>query len=338
MAGRFRLATFNIENLDWSPSAQDEFGRRLAVLRPQLAAIDADILCLQEVDAQRETAHAPRRFVALDRLVEGGGYERFFRAATLRPGGDAPADIHNLAILSRWPIVERRQLYHDIVAPWRWTPPAEKGASAQPIDVAFDRPILYARIALAEGASLHVLNLHLRAPRAVPLLGQADRKSSRAVAEGQWLAAQKREGQALEARLFVDRLFDEEREPLIAVCGDFNSEAYDAPARILWAPMIRAGRAASRLSRRASTSARASPWFTPAERRSSISYWRRLRSRRDARRSRSSTTASPTRRRRRTRSSAPCTRRSSRHSARDYWRSSSKPSQLSSNSSSPASR
>ncbi|CAN2535252.1 hypothetical+protein [Methylocapsa aurea] len=234
MAGRFRLATFNIENLDWSPSAQDEFGRRLAVLRPQLAAIDADILCLQEVDAQRETAHAPRRFVALDRLVEGGGYERFFRAATLRPGGDAPADIHNLAILSRWPIVERRQLYHDIVAPWRWTPPAEKGASAQPIDVAFDRPILYARIALAEGASLHVLNLHLRAPRAVPLLGQADRKSSRAVAEGQWLAAQKREGQALEARLFVDRLFDEEREPLIAVCGDFNSEAYDAPARILW--------------------------------------------------------------------------------------------------------
>jgi len=234
MAGRFRLATFNIENLDWSPSAQDEFERRLAVLRPQLAALDADILCLQEVDAQRETAHAPRRFVALDHLVEGGGYERFFRVTTLRPGGDAPADVHNLAILSRWPILERRQLYHDIVAPWRWTPPAEKGAAAQPIDVAFDRPILYARIALPEGAALHVLNLHLRAPRAVPLPGEPNRKSTRAFAQGQWLAAQKREGQALEARLFVDRLFDEESEPLIAVCGDFNCDAYDAPARILW--------------------------------------------------------------------------------------------------------
>ncbi|BBU60886.1 endonuclease [Methylosinus sp. C49] len=233
MAGHFRLATFNIENLDWSPSAQDEFDRRLAVLRPQLAAIDADILCLQEVDAQRETAHAPRRFIALDRLVEGGAYENFFRATTSRPGGDAPADIHNLALLSRWPIVERRQLYHDIIAPWRWTPPAETSAR-QPIDILFERPILYARVMLPDGASLHVLNLHLRAPRAVPLPGEADRKSSRAFAEGQWLAAQKREAQALEARLFVDRIFDVETAPLIAVCGDLNCDAYDAPARILW--------------------------------------------------------------------------------------------------------
>lgn len=234
MTSRFRLATFNIENLDWSSRAQHEFDLRLAVLRPQLAALDADILCLQEVDAQREAAHAPRRFVALDRLVEGAGLERFFRATTVRPGGDAPADIHNLAILSRWPILERRQLHHDIVAPWRWTPPAEKGASGRAVEVVFDRPILYARIALPEGAPLHVLDLHLRAPRAVPLPGEPHPNSSRAFAEGQWLAAQKREGQALEARLFVERLFDEESEPLIAVCGDFNCDAYDAPARILW--------------------------------------------------------------------------------------------------------
>ncbi|WP_018267617.1 endonuclease/exonuclease/phosphatase family protein [Methylosinus sp. LW4] len=233
MAGHFRLATFNIENLDWSPSAQDEFDRRLAVLRPQLAAIDADILCLQEVDAQREAAHAPRRFIALDRLVEGGGYANFFRATTSRPGGDAPADIHNLALLSRWPVVEHRQLYHDIIAPWCWTPPAETSVP-QPIDILFERPILYARVDLPDGAALHVLNLHLRAPRAVPLPGEADRKSSRAFAEGQWLAAQKREGQALEARLFVDRIFDVETAPLIAVCGDLNCDAYDAPARILW--------------------------------------------------------------------------------------------------------
>lgn len=233
MAGRFRLATFNIENLDWSPSAQDEFERRLAVLRPQLAAIDADILCLQEVDAQHPSAHEPRRFVALDRLVAGGGYERFFRATTLRPGGDAPADIHNLALLSRWPIVERRQLYHEIIAPWRWTPPAESDV-AQPIDILFERPMLYARIALPDGATLHVLDLHLRAPRAVPLPGEADRRTSRAFAQGQWLAAQKREGQALEARLFVDRIFDAEGAPLIALCGDLNCDAYDAPARILW--------------------------------------------------------------------------------------------------------
>lgn len=247
MTGRFRIATFNLENLDWSPRAQHEFEQRLAVLGPQLGALDADILCLQEVDAQRETAHAPRRFVALDRLVESTGFERFFRATTLRPGGDAPADVHNLAILSRWPVLERRQLHHDIVPPWRWTPPAEKGASGRAVDIVFDRPILYARIALPESAPLHVLDLHLRAPRAVPLPDETNCDSSRAFAEGQWLAAQKREGQALEARLFVERLFDEESAPLIAVCGDFNCEPYDAPARILWGAEEQDARAPRRL-------------------------------------------------------------------------------------------
>jgi predicted extracellular nuclease len=77
--------------------------------------------------------------------------------------------------------------------------------------------------------------LHLRAPRAVPL--QEDKaatdSSSRIFVEGQFLAAQKREGQALEARLFVERLFDAKPTARIVVCGDFNSEERDAPTRIL---------------------------------------------------------------------------------------------------------
>jgi endonuclease/exonuclease/phosphatase family metal-dependent hydrolase len=228
MCCRFRLASFNIENLDVSPAAEREFERRLAVLRPLLATLAADVICLQEVDAQRLAPHAPRRFVALERLVAGGPYEGFHRATSRRPGSGDPADVHNLAILSRWPIVETRQLHHDIVAPWRWTPPG----AATPIRLLFDRPLLYARIAPPEGAPLHVLNLHLRAPRAVPLPETLARAGA-AFAEGQFLAAQKREAQALEARLFVERLFDAEEAARIAVCGDLNSEAYDAPARIL---------------------------------------------------------------------------------------------------------
>jgi hypothetical protein len=234
MSGRFRLATFNIENLDWSPEAGNEFERRLAVLRPLLAQIDADILCLQEVDAQRDGPQAPRRFIALDRLVAATPYEGFHRATSLRPGSDTPADVHNLAILSRWPIVERSQVHHDIVAPWRWTPPVEQGAPA-PIDIVFDRPLLHARVALPGGETLHVIDLHLRAPRPVPLPGESAprRGSSRAFAEGQFLAAQKREGQALEARLFVERLLDADEGALVAVCGDINAGEHDAPTRIL---------------------------------------------------------------------------------------------------------
>jgi endonuclease/exonuclease/phosphatase family metal-dependent hydrolase len=154
----------------------------------------------------------------------------------MRPGANTPADIHNLVIASRWPIIDHRQVFHDIVAKWRWTPPAEGSSSQEPIDVSWDRPLLYASIAVPDGAPLHVINLHLRAPRAVPIQRVRTATagdSSRGFIEGQFLAAQKREGQALEARLFVERLFDAEPTARIIVCGDFNSREHDAPMRIL---------------------------------------------------------------------------------------------------------
>jgi endonuclease/exonuclease/phosphatase family metal-dependent hydrolase len=236
MTGLFRLATFNLENLDWSPGGEAMFKRRAAVLTPILDELRADIICLQEIDAQKTPDHGGRRLLVLDRLFTGGLYETYYRATSVRPGTNAPADVHNLAILSRWPISEQRQLFHDIVAKWSWTPPAEGSYPQGPIVIAWDRPLLYARIAAPDGASIHIINLHLRAPRAVPLQSATNPtvgSASRAFVEGQFLAAQKREGQALEARLFVERLFDADANARIAVCGDLNSQEYDAPARIL---------------------------------------------------------------------------------------------------------
>jgi len=57
--------------------------------------------------------------------------------------------------------------------------------------------------------------------------------SIRTWVEGQFLAAQRREGQALEARLFVESLFDCEPDALIAICGDLNSEEHDMTVRLL---------------------------------------------------------------------------------------------------------
>jgi endonuclease/exonuclease/phosphatase family metal-dependent hydrolase len=231
MANQLRLATFNLENLDYSAARSAVFERRLDVLRPLLGELAADILCLQEINAQKAD-HDGRRFLALDRLLAGGPYESYHRATSVRPGTSAPADVHNLVIASRWPIVERRQLFHDIVAKWSWTPPAEGRPAQGPVEVAWDRPLLYACIAAPDGAPLHIINLHLRAPRAVPLQATGG-GSSRSFVEGQFLAAQKREGQALEARLFVERLFDADPEARIVVCGDLNSREHDAPMRIL---------------------------------------------------------------------------------------------------------
>ena len=236
MPTQFRLATFNLENLDCSSVQNGAFERRLGVLKPILSELAADVLCLQEVNAQKAAYREGRRFLALDRLFAGGPYETYHRATSVRPGTNTPADIHNLVIASRWPIIDHRQVFHDIIAKWRWTPPPEGSSSQGPIEVSWDRPLLYACIAVPDGPPLHLIDLHLRAPRAVPF--QRDRIAtagdfSRGFIEGQFLAAQKREGQALEARLFVERLFDAEPTARIIVCGDFNSQEHDAPMRIL---------------------------------------------------------------------------------------------------------
>ncbi|TVS00191.1 MAG: endonuclease [Rhodospirillales bacterium] len=234
---RLRIATFNVENLgaevDQGPSLQD----RVRVLRPQLSRLRADVLCLQEVDGRRPAPGEDRILEALDAVVAGTPYERFARAATLSRSTGAVRDKHNLVILSRFPILHQEQVFHHLVAP-----PRHRIATAEPgevdtIDVAWDRPVLYAAVALAPNRTLHVINVHLRAPRAAFIPGhKTDTRAWRSMAgwaEGFFLAAVKRAGQALEVRLFLDRLFDAEPEPLIAVCGDFNADVREMPVRII---------------------------------------------------------------------------------------------------------
>lgn len=228
-----RLATFNLENLDWSPARDADFEARRLRLAPTLTELDADVLCLQEIGAQKPHKGAPRAFLALDRLLAGTPYAGFERAGSVRPGTGAPADVHNLVILSRWPVRAARQLHHDLVPRWSWPPPGDDGATPQPIAIEWDRPLLYAAIELPTGALLHVINLHLRAPRPAPVVTARGAGSSRSQVEGQFVAAQKREGQALEARLLIEELFDAAPDARIAVCGDFNADEHDAPTRLL---------------------------------------------------------------------------------------------------------
>jgi len=47
-----RIATFNLENLDDVQGAQPTLAERIAVMRPQLNRVRADVLCLQEVHSQ----------------------------------------------------------------------------------------------------------------------------------------------------------------------------------------------------------------------------------------------------------------------------------------------
>lgn len=239
MAASFRIATFNLESLDDRPGLEPGLEARIAVLRPQLQRLAADVLCLQEVNGQ-EAGRGPdgaprRRLSALDALLAGTAYEGYERAATA--GEHGPYDRHNLVILSRFPIAERAQVRNQAVPPPSYRPVTAEPPAAAPAPVAWDRPILTAAIDLGAGRRLHVLNLHLRAPLAAFIPGQKESafvwKTVSGWAEGFFLSTVKRTGQALEARILIDRLFDADPEALVAVCGDFNAHEREMPVRIV---------------------------------------------------------------------------------------------------------
>jgi endonuclease/exonuclease/phosphatase family metal-dependent hydrolase len=234
-----RIATFNLENLGQEEPGGPSLAARIRALRPMLERLEADVLCLQEVNAASAGKGRPRRLTALSALLEGTRYSGWPLVATAAPSGIGPMDVHNLVLVSRLPIAAQRQLRHELVAPPLHETRTALPPSAEATPLAWDRPLLHARLALPDGRSLHVVNLHLRSPLAVPLPGQKVGefawRSTSGWAEGFFMAAVKRAGQALEARLLVDTIFDGESEPLLAVAGDFNADAHEVPVRIVMA-------------------------------------------------------------------------------------------------------
>ena len=235
---KLRIATFNLENLGGKPNHPGEvppLAERIAVLRPQLLRLDADVLCLQEINGEKTERGYTLK--ALDTLLEGTKYASCERVVTERKSGKGALDVHNLAILSAFPIAGHRQLRHEIVAPPDYRLVTSVPAAAEPSPIMWERPLLEAAVSLPGGRTLHIVNLHLRAPLAAYVPGQKAGaftwKSVAGWAEGFFLAAVKRAGQALEARLAVDEILDTDPDAMIAVCGDCNAEARETSMRLL---------------------------------------------------------------------------------------------------------
>ncbi|MEW5964407.1 MAG: endonuclease/exonuclease/phosphatase family protein [Pseudomonadota bacterium] len=230
-----RLATFNLESLDLPPKAPRPLAERAAVLRPALARLRADVVCLQEVNGQHVPGQPERVLAALDALLDGTPYADFHRAATTAPGGHGVADVHNLVTLSRHPIRSVHEVRHALAPPLAATLVTDAPHANAPVPLTFDRPLLVTEIDVG-GAALTVVNLHLRSPLAALVPGQKLGpfvwRSVGGWAEGFFIASLKRAGQALELRLLLDRLLGETPDRLIAVAGDFNAEDHETPVRI----------------------------------------------------------------------------------------------------------
>jgi endonuclease/exonuclease/phosphatase family metal-dependent hydrolase len=229
-----RIGTFNLESLGNTHQKGASFEDRAAVLRPQLERLKADVLCLQEVDAPkvRGTRHA----VDLECLVEGTLYAENVLVVSSGLLGAGPADVHNLAVLTRLPVIEEHTIRHTLVEPLRFRRHTPVPPDDDTVPLVWDRPLQHLVLALPTGGHLHLFNVHLRAPLAMAVPGQKAGPFAWATvsgwAEGFFAAAVKRAGQALELRLAIERVFDAEPDALIAVCGDFNAEDHDTALRL----------------------------------------------------------------------------------------------------------
>ena len=144
-----RLATFNLESLGSNAAGSAPLDERIAALKPQLERLDADILCLQEVNGQRPDNARPRDLIALRRLLDATIYRGHHMISTHGARKDAVSDLHNLVILSRYPITASEELRHRLVDPPLYRARTAEPAEETPQPVQWDRPLLHATLELA---------------------------------------------------------------------------------------------------------------------------------------------------------------------------------------------
>lgn len=222
---------------------------RIKVLRPQLERLQADILCLQEVFTQEETGQPPE-LRALEDLIRGTYLERYEKAVAKNEQAIDPRQ-RRLVILSRYRFIGEPEEINQ-TPPFRApqydfvTGPEDEGAKA----ITWERPILRVRINLGRDARgnprvLHLLNVHMKSKIPVAIKGRYDRRfgfnvfrDASSWAEGLFVSSMKRVGQAMEARMVIDTIFDDVGEDaLIAICGDFNAMNDETPLKAIRGPI-----------------------------------------------------------------------------------------------------
>lgn len=245
---KIRIATFNIENLDNKEDQEPSLATRIDVLRPQLLRLKADIICFQEVHGQ-ETAGQPRDILALKELFKSTPYENYNIISTKTSNSKDVYNERNLVIVSKYPFEgEPKQINNDLIDPIKFNYVTDIGESAdQDKNVRWERPLFYVKIKIDNQHIIHVINLHLKSRLATNISGQKINsyawKTNAAWAEGYFISSMKRVGQALETRLFIDKIFDEDPTAKIVVCGDFNANPLEVPVEAMCGKVANTGNA-----------------------------------------------------------------------------------------------
>ncbi|MGW9374148.1 endonuclease/exonuclease/phosphatase family protein [Streptomyces xanthophaeus] len=234
---QIRIATFNLENFDETlPEFQPSLADRIALMRPQITRLRADIACFQEVHGQ-ERPGQPRALLALQELLVGTNLDGAPLVST-KPADEAVFRLRNLVVATHLPVIRHQQLKNDLVAEPRYQRLTAQPPDVEPVGIGVERPILHAQIDIghaAPGRVLHVINVHLKSKIPSDIPGQvADPKkgiwrTADSWAEGSFLSSMKRMSQALEVRRLVDQILNDDADARIIVAGDFNAEPEEVP-------------------------------------------------------------------------------------------------------------
>src|SRR5262245_16360674 len=103
MPTSLRIATWNLEHRDDKAAEKPSLGERIAVMRPQLVRLRADVLIFQEVNNQEQPGQ-PRALLALTELLQNTPYQGYQLAST-KTQQNMPYDVRNLVVASRFPIL-----------------------------------------------------------------------------------------------------------------------------------------------------------------------------------------------------------------------------------------
>jgi len=110
----FRIATFNVENLDeTAPGERPSLAERVVLMKPQIVRLRADVVCFQEVHGQ-ERPGQPRALLALAELLAGTNLQGANVVST-KPQHDAVYNERNLVVVSHLPVLAFEQVANDFV-------------------------------------------------------------------------------------------------------------------------------------------------------------------------------------------------------------------------------
>jgi endonuclease/exonuclease/phosphatase family metal-dependent hydrolase len=232
----FRIATFNLENFDETgPGDRPSLEERIALMRPQILRLRADVVFFQEVHGQKRPGQ-PRALLALEELLAGTNLEGA-QLVSSRPQDDAVYDERNLVIATHLPVLALEQLSNDLVAKLLYRRLTAAPPDETAVEIGLERPILHVELDLGNGRRLHTVNVHLKSKIPTNIPGQKiddyTWRSADAWAEGSFISSMKRMSQALEVRRLVDRILDHDPDAWIVVAGDFNAAPDEVPVKTI---------------------------------------------------------------------------------------------------------